>query len=226
MNRAVASGILCAEDGSVLRAVVVAIGCTGCMSDPPEGIDIVRDIPIAPSDLGGEHFVARVLDGDTVMLDRADDLGITIRMIGINAPEIEHPGEPAECFGPEAAAFTASALLGREVVVTYDGGPEEDIYGRTLAYLWATEDTLEDLADLPGVSDVVELESDLAEDGRALMFNEYLASQGYARVYAADVFGASKYQARLEAAQAAAESAGRGLWGACGTATAGAEGEP
>ncbi len=199
-----------------LRASVIAIMCGGCLSPPSDGIVIVKDVPIAPNDLGGEHFIARVLDGDTVMLDRADDLGITIRMIGINAPEIS---EPAECWGPEAAAFTESALLGREVIVTYDGGEEQDIYGRTLAYLWAIGDTLEDLSDLPGVNEVVELDSDLSEDGRALMFNEHLASQGYARVYAADVFGESKYQARLESAQAVATNASRGLWGACGTQT-------
>ena len=59
------------------------------------------------------------------------------------------------------------------------------------------------------------------------MINEYLASQGFARVDAADVFGESKYQARLESAQAVATNAGRGLWGACGTQTAAAlEGEP
>lgn len=205
-----------------LRASVIAIACGGCLAPPSDGIVIVKEIPIAPNDLGGEHFVARVLDGDTVVLDRADDLGTTIRMLGINAPEIEHPGEPAECWGPEAAAFTELALLGREVIVTYDGGAEEDIYGRTLAYLWAIDDTLEDLADLPGVNEVVELDSDLAEDGRALMLNEYFAAQGYARVYAADVFGESKYQARLESAQAVATNAGRGLWGACGTQTSAA----
>jgi micrococcal nuclease len=190
----------------------------GCWYNPPD-LEILKEIPVEPGELGGEAFVACVLDGDTVDLYSCDDaLGTTIRMLGINAPEIAHPGEPAECWGPEAAEVATRLLLGREVLISYDGGPEEDAYGRTLAYLWAVGDTLEDLSDEPGVAEVVELDSDLAEDGRALSINEYLAAQGHARVYGAEVFGELKLQARLEAAEAAAQAAGRGLWGACDTA--------
>jgi endonuclease YncB( thermonuclease family) len=196
---------------------LVCLLAAGCWYTPPEGLEIVKDVPIEPGEVGGVAFVACVLDGDTVDLNACNDpaSSITIRMLGINTPEIEHPGEPAECWGPEAAAVTEHLLLGREVLVTYDGGPREDIYGRTLAYLWAIEDTLEDLSDEPGVSEVVELDSDLAEDGRALMINEYLAAQGHARVYGPEVFGELKLQARLEAAQLAAQTGDRGLWGAC-----------
>ncbi len=194
----------------------VPFAATGCWYSPPD-VAIVKEIPISPGEVGGVAFVACVLDGDTVDLYACglENGGETIRMLGINTPEIEHPGEPAECWGDEAAAETSGLLLGREVLVTYDGGKREDLYGRTLAYLWAIDQTLEDLSDLPGIAEVVELDSDLAEDGRALLINEYLAAQGHARVYGPEVFGELKLQARLEAAQAAAEVAGRGLWGAC-----------
>jgi endonuclease YncB( thermonuclease family) len=193
---------------------------SGCWYAPPDGIDLVRDVPVTPNNLGGTAFVACVLDGDTVdLFSCASDDGETIRLLGINAPEIEHPGNDAECYGPEAADFMTGLLLGREVVVTYDQGKETDLYGRTLAYLWAIDDTLADIADNPGVNELLELDSPLAEDGKALMINEYLAEEGYARVFAADVFGELIYQQRLEAAQAEAQADQRGLWANCETAT-------
>ncbi|MBA2321316.1 MAG: thermonuclease family protein [Deltaproteobacteria bacterium] len=202
-----------------MYARLVPLVATACWYTPPD-LEIVRDVPVEPGEVGGIAFVACVLDGDTVDLYRCNDdvAGETVRLLGIDAPEIEHPPEPADCWGPEAAAVTSRLLLGREVLVTFDGGPAEDLYGRTLAYLWAIDDTLEDLSDEPGINEVVELDSDLAEDGRALLINEYLAAQGHAQVYGPEVFGELKLQARLEAAQAAAQLAGRGMWGpACGS---------
>lgn len=195
--------------------VCLALAAVGCWYQPPDGIVRADEVPLAPNDLGGAAFVACVDDGDTVDLFRCDDEGTPVRLLGINAPEIAHAPDPAECWGPEASDFLAQILLGREVVVTYDGGPQQDLYGRTLAYLWAIDDTLESMSTLPGVNEVLEFDSELAESGKALLINEYLASQGWARVYDAEAFGERKYQARLEAAQADAQSGGRGLWGQC-----------
>ena len=51
-----------------------------------------------------------MVDGDTihVLLDGAD---VTIRFIGVDTPETVAPGQPIECYGPEASQFTTTARL-------------------------------------------------------------------------------------------------------------------
>src|SRR5688572_13646556 len=65
-----------------------------------------------------------VIDGDTLIVSAGSDLktpdnrpldGETIRLIGVDTPEIEHPPEPAECYGNEAKAFTEGAIGGRTI---------------------------------------------------------------------------------------------------------------
>jgi micrococcal nuclease len=85
-----------------------------------------------PAPEGGEHGdrIARVTDGDTVVLER---LGRT-RLIGVDTPEV-HP--VAECFG-RAAADRTEDLLPRGTRVTYRFDAERrDRYGRALVYLYA-----------------------------------------------------------------------------------------
>src|SRR5262245_45280563 len=60
------------------------------------------------------YRVARVLDGDTVVLRRGDSTE-TIRLLGVDTPETHHPTKPVQCFGPEASDFTTARLLGRSV---------------------------------------------------------------------------------------------------------------
>lgn len=68
--------------------------------------------------------VTRVVDGDTVEVDR---LG-RVRLIGVDAPEADR------CHESSATRFTRDRLEGE--VVRYELGVErEDRYGRTLAYL-------------------------------------------------------------------------------------------
>ncbi|AEF20401.1 thermonuclease family protein [Pseudomonas fulva] len=77
--------------------------------------------------------VQRVVDGDTVRL--AD--GRSVRLIGINAPELARKGRPAEPFA-EAARERLTALVaanGGRVGVKV-GSERQDRYGRTLAHLY------------------------------------------------------------------------------------------
>jgi len=59
----------------------------------------------------------------------------TIRLLGVDTPETHHPTKPVQCYGPEAAAYTASRLFG-QVVWLEDDVERHDIYGRRLAYLY------------------------------------------------------------------------------------------
>ena len=82
----------------------------------------------APAATTGDR-VARVTDGDTVVLER---LGRT-RLIGIDTPEV-YPVE--ECFG-RAAADRMEGLLPRGTRVRYAFDRERrDRYGRALVFLY------------------------------------------------------------------------------------------
>ena len=76
---------------------------------------------------GGEERVARVVDGDTVVLSRAG----RARLIGVDTPEVHGR---VDCFGRHAAAFTERRLSGRRVGVQVGREPR-DRYGRLLVYL-------------------------------------------------------------------------------------------
>jgi micrococcal nuclease len=89
--------------------------------------------PVAPGSRA-EATVTRVVDGDTihVLLDGVDT---TIRFIGVDTPETVAPGQPMECYGPEASNFATARLTGRVVDLEFDR-ELIDPYGRTLAYAW------------------------------------------------------------------------------------------
>ena len=148
---------------------------------------------LEPGPVMGPLRVLNVVDGDTVVL--ASGAGRrTVRLIGIDTPEVAHPVRGREPYGPEAGAFT-SALLprGSEVWVELDV-EVEDAYGRLLAYLY--------LADPEGAWRI---------DGRpALMVNEAIARAGYARVLTVPPNGV--YAGRFEAAVAEAQAAGLGMF--------------
>ncbi|MEX6503839.1 thermonuclease family protein [Pseudomonas zhanjiangensis] len=80
--------------------------------------------------------VLRVVDGDTLRLSD----GRSVRLIGLNTPELAHHGRSAEPFG-EAARRRLVELVaandGRVGVVL--GRESRDRYGRTLAYLYGAE---------------------------------------------------------------------------------------
>lgn len=79
--------------------------------------------------------VVGVVDGDTVEIVWSKGRDV-VRILGVDTPETVHPERPVECFGPEATAFTETALDGRQVVLRFDR-ERRDRYGRLLAYVEA-----------------------------------------------------------------------------------------
>jgi micrococcal nuclease len=151
-------------------------------------------VPEAPSVISPppglvQARVLRVVDGDTIEVERILDGKATLRLIGVDAPETVAPGQPVGCFGPEASANTKQLLEGRTVLLEKDVS-ETDRYQRLLRYVYL-------------------------EDGR--MANEVIVRDGYAQVatFPPDV----KYQAHLLTAQTEARSANRGLWAKSCSAT-------
>ena len=79
--------------------------------------------------------VVRVVDGDTieVSIDGAID---DVRYIGVDTPETVKPGEPVQCYGPQASDFNHELVDGRTVRLEFDA-ELRDVYGRLLAYVYA-----------------------------------------------------------------------------------------
>ncbi len=145
---------------------------------------------------GGDPLVGRVaavLDGDTARV--ALPSGETsVRVIGIDTPEIPHPGRPAGCFGEEARRVVDGWLAGRQVRVV-PGVEPRDRYGRLLASITPLDGPLR---------------------GRDLALA--LARRGLARPL--PIAPNTANAARVGAAVADARRHRRGLWGRCGLAAA------
>lgn len=80
----------------------------------------------------GPFRVIRVLDGDTIVLNN----GETVRLIGVDAPEIHHPEIPVQRFGKEATEFLRRFAEGFECTLEYEPNNIRDQYGRLLAYVF------------------------------------------------------------------------------------------
>ncbi len=82
-------------------------------------------------------YAKSVLDGDTLILDS----GTTVRLLGLDAPEIAHKGKPGQYYGREAReilrGFVAGKLLDIEVA-----GDGRDRYGRVLGIVRSGENNL------------------------------------------------------------------------------------
>jgi len=123
-------------------------------------------------------LVVEVVDGDTLMLAG----GIKVRVLGIDAPEMEKDGHPADFLAHQAKAALAELTLNRTVSLEYDR-QRYDHYGRLLAYLFLPDHTL---------------------------VNAELVRRGLAGVYF--IAPNLRYQKELLTAQQEAIEAQRGVW--------------
>ncbi len=148
---------------SLLLTVVLA-GAGACGAGP------------APAPATG--VVARVHDGDTLSLTD----GRRVRLLGIDAPELEKEGRPAEFLAHAAKKALSDLTQGRRVRLEYDR-LRYDRFQRLLAYVHLEDGTL---------------------------VNRELVARGLARVYTQPPNTAR--QEELLAAQREALEAGRGIW--------------
>ena len=77
------------------------------------------------------YKVKKVYDGDTVLLED----GRKIRLLGINAPEVQHKDKMADTGGEDAKVWLINKLQNARVRLESDS-EKTDKYGRTLAHLF------------------------------------------------------------------------------------------
>jgi micrococcal nuclease len=108
----------------LLLVAVLAFACGRAPAAPPQQARVVQ-----------------VLDGDTLVLAN----GRRVRLLGINAPELEREGRPAEFLAHKAKAYLAQLIQGKMVRLEY-GQLRYDHYGRLLAHIFLEDNTLAEAA--------------------------------------------------------------------------------
>lgn len=94
-----------------------------------------RDIQLVSEITFETAKVVKVVDGDTIHVQTADGEVETIRMIGVDTPELAKDGKQAEFFADQAHAFTEEMLMDKTVYLEQDHD-DRDQYGRKLRYVW------------------------------------------------------------------------------------------
>ena len=186
----------------------------GCLATPE--FPLLDEIPVVgQSEVCApprEEVAACGVDGDT--LDLVSCLsGERVRLIGVSAAETSSQ----ECFADEASLELDRLIRGRRVRLSFDVECV-DVTGsqRTLAYVWLMGEAALDRA-VPNDNDLdgIDLGHPFADDGPALLINEWLIARGYARVYPEERFGEPIFGRRLRLAEAEAQRNSYGLWGVC-----------
>lgn len=130
--------------------------------------------------------VLRVVDGDTIEVSLSNRRE-TVRLIGIDSPEIKDERKSAQCFGKEASIKAKEVLTGKAIILESDPTQENrDEYGRLLRYVF-----------LDGAN-----------------FNKFMIGEGYAYEYTFKNIH-YKYQSEFAKAEEKAEENRVGLWRKC-----------
>jgi endonuclease YncB( thermonuclease family) len=129
-----------------------------------------NDIPAADTDellrtLGLDreyHKCISVADGDTLTLEGLE----TVRFIGVDTPEKNHPQLPVQFMSKEAGAFTEKTCLGKKVRLEYDPYDKDKRgnYGRVLGYVYLEDGTF--------------LQEELIKNGYAIAYTKYPLDEG------------------------------------------------
>lgn len=127
----------------------------------------------------------RVVDGDTIVVAALNGKNETVRLIGIDTPEVVDPRKPVQCFGQQASDKTKEILSGQKVFLERDvTQSDRDKYGRLLRYVFLINGT---------------------------NFNKLMISEGFAHEYTYQS-NPYKYQKEFKEAEKTARENKKGLW--------------
>jgi endonuclease YncB( thermonuclease family) len=169
-----------------LAVLILALAAYAASSDLVPRTDAPSlEAPAGVPGAAQQALVERVVDGDTIWVTVGSPKARQkIRILEIDAPEINLPSGGIECSGLEATDFARRELkVGSSVHLLADR-EDKDQYGRYLRYVWD-------------------------EDGE--LYNEKVVRLGYAK---AVLFRPNDlYISRIRAAEFEARLAKRGIWG-------------
>jgi len=181
-----------------LAALLVLAGCSALSGAPSPSTDAAlggqsaSDAPEADLTVS----VTAVVDGDTIRVAYANGTTDTVRLVGVDTPEVHVENDPAEfegvpettagstCLrdaGADASSLAKQRLLGETVGLAFDPALDRrGYYDRLLAYVVVDE----------------------------ALYNYRLVATGHARVYDSDFSRADAFYAAEETAR----TERRGLW--------------
>lgn len=122
-------------------------------------------------------ILKRVVDGDTLIVTNSDGNDLRVRLIGVDTPESVHPDEDKNTLeGDLASEYTKSLLtIGQNLYLEYDV-EQFDIYNRTLAYVWLSDEINND-----NISETM-LNAKLVADGYAVA-KEFKPNVKYSKLF-------------------------------------------
>jgi micrococcal nuclease len=84
--------------------------------------------------------ITHVVDGDTIQIRAADGLETTVRLVGVDAPEMDDPatGRPSH-WAERAKAYMTARASGRNVTLRLEPVQTRDRYKRLLAYVYLSD---------------------------------------------------------------------------------------
>ncbi|ACY24040.1 nuclease (SNase domain protein) (plasmid) [Gordonia bronchialis DSM 43247] len=169
----------------VFTTVVVAFGVGLWMMRNDPAVTTASSAPRPPT-AAADARVVRVVDGDTIVVTDGATRA-TVRLLGIDTPEVKDRRTAVQLCGPQASARTAALLpSGTRVLIESDATQDQsDRYGRALAYVWRGE----------------------------ILVNHTLLAEGLARSYVFDPARPGRYTDQFIAAEADARNHQRGIWG-------------
>ena len=127
--------------------------------------------------------VVRIIDGDTLILD-INGKEESVRLIGVDTPEIKDPRKTVKCFGKEASQKAKELMENKKVKLEIDTTQNDrDKYNRLLRYVYLEDGTL---------------------------VNKKLIKEGFGFEYTYQV--PYKFQTEFKEAQKIAETNKIGLW--------------
>ncbi|MDP2638396.1 MAG: thermonuclease family protein [Candidatus Levybacteria bacterium] len=131
----------------------------------------------------GFFKVTKVIDGDTIKA-LVNDKEETVRLIGVDTPEVVDPRKPVQCFGKEASNKAKEILENKTIRLESDSTQgDKDKYGRLLRYVFL-------------------------EDGAN--FNKLMIREGFAYEYTYNI--PYNYQSEFKNAEKEARETKKGLW--------------
>lgn len=135
--------------------------------------------------LGSTYKVTEVVDGDTLKASSTDSNNtVSVRLIGIDAPETSHPSKPVQCFGRKASNKLTNLVESKTVhLKSDDSQANQDKYQRLLRYVYLQNET---------------------------HINKKMIRQGYAYEYTYNT--PYKYQEDFRKAEKRARNTNAGLW--------------